>query len=290
MRERSNKSAVLANATHGITCHQRIACLSLARRYVKKRNTICFGTISHSGVRENFVAAEDAINFKAIFASVPTPLLVLARDLTIVDMNDCYAQVVGRTRDDLVGKPLFEAFPGPDGNVRVLRDSIQRVFASGKADFVPLIHYPIPAPREGPSDVRTGFRDSYWSCSHVPVTTPDGQVRYVLQNSQDVTELHRSNAANPVQAKADEQLGTSVLHRAERVQALNASLLAETAQLRNLFMRAPSFMCLLRGPEYRIELANSAFMHLVGDRKLSDRKSTRLNSSHSGESRMPSSA
>lgn len=218
------------------------------------------------------MAAEDAINFKAIFASVPTPLLVLARDLTIVDMNDCYAQVVGRTRDDLVGKPLFEAFPGPDGNVRILRDSIQRVFASGEADFVPLIHYPIPAPREGPSDVRTGFRDSYWSCSHVPVTTPDGQVRYVLQNSQDVTELHRSNAANPVQAKADEQLGTSVLHRAERVQALNASLLAETAQLRNLFMRAPSFMCLLRGPEYRIELANSAFMHLVGDRKLSGLK------------------
>ena len=33
-------------------------------------------------------------------------------------------------------------------------------------------------------------------------------------------------------------------------------------------MQAPSFMCVLRGPEHRFELANSAFMSLVGEREI----------------------
>ena len=64
-------------------------------------------------------------------------------------------------------------------------------------------------------------------------------------------------------------IGKSVLERAERVQAINKTLLRETSQLRGLFMRAPSFMCVLRGPEHRFELAKQgAFAALVGPREV----------------------
>ena len=167
-------------------------------------------------------------------------------------------------RDRLVGRQLFEAFPDQLQNAKVLRASLQRVFDSSKPDVIPLLRYPVPNADE------SGSNDRYWSCSNIPIKSQTGEVVYVLQNTQDVTDIHRSSHAGTEGLRV-EKLGTAVLDRAERLQAMNLSLLAESTQLRNLFMRAPSFMCLLRGPEYRIELANLAFMDLVGQRQLTGR-------------------
>ncbi len=103
--------------------------------------------------------------------------------------------------------------------------------------------------------------ERYWSCSHVPLRDAGGKLAFILQHTQDVTDLHRDAATK-------EDVASNVLGRAERVQALNVSLLAESAQLRNLFMRSPSFMCLLKEPDYRFELVNPAFTALVGGREL----------------------
>ena len=207
------------------------------------------------------MAAIDTIDFHAIFDSVPTPLLVLSRDLTIVDMNQHYLDAVGRSRGDLVGRNLFDAFPSVGQAARRLKASLQNVISSGETDVLSLIHYPIPVAGE------MAIQDRFWSASHVPIRDASGEVAYILQNTQDVTELQREKVA-PASPMGVVAVGSSVLARAEKVQALNVSLLRETAQLRNLFMRAPSFMCVLRGPQHRFELANSAFTTLVGKREV----------------------
>ena len=214
------------------------------------------------------MAATDTIDFQAIFDSVPTPLMLMTPDLTIVELNQGYLDAVGRDRETLLGRKLFDAFPSTGETARSLRDSLQRVLRTGEPDFLPVIHYPIPIPDE------TGIEDRYWSASHMPVRDHQGAVAFILQNTQDVTEMHRLKAGARTDGGADKSslvkqgIGTSILERAERVQALNATLLAESAQLRNLFMRAPSFMCVLRGPDHRYELANTAYLNLVGRRDL----------------------
>ncbi|MET0962890.1 MAG: ATP-binding protein, partial [Noviherbaspirillum sp.] len=50
--------------------------------------------------------------------------------------------------------------------------------------------------------------------------------------------------------------------------ALSRQLADEGERLRGLFEQAPGFMAVLRGPQHLFELANSAFMHLVGRRNL----------------------
>ena len=50
--------------------------------------------------------------------------------------------------------------------------------------------------------------------------------------------------------------------------ALSRQLAAEGNRLRGLFEQAPGFMAVLRGPEHVFELANSAFLRLVGRRNL----------------------
>jgi signal transduction histidine kinase/DNA-binding response OmpR family regulator len=48
----------------------------------------------------------------------------------------------------------------------------------------------------------------------------------------------------------------------------SSALTAERDRLRRMFEQAPSFMCLLSGPEHRFELANEAYRQLVGEREL----------------------
>ena len=195
------------------------------------------------------MAADVAIDFKALFDAAPTPLMVLSPNFTIVEVNDLYTSTVGRCRDTLVGRDMFEAFPGDEASEGQLRRSLDRVVASGQVDLLPLLHYPL-TPSHG-----TGPVDRFWSCSHVPIRDAAGKLAFILHQTQDVTALHREGAA----LSSAEEIATNVLGRAERVQALNVSLLAESAQLRNLFMRSPSFMCLLKEPDYRFELVNPAF-------------------------------
>ncbi len=204
------------------------------------------------------MAASVAIDFKALFEAAPMPLMVMAPDLTIFDVNALYMQVVGRDRDELVGRDVFAVFPG-DGEIgrNTLRRSLRRVFDTGETDIIPILHYPIGA---------DATADRFWSCTHVALRDEGGNVAFVLQQTQDVTAMQRAASGE------QNDVGSAVIDRAERVQALNVSLLAESAQLRNLFMRSPSFMCLLRGPDYLFDLVNPAFTALVGRRELMGRK------------------
>ena len=206
------------------------------------------------------MAAKESIDFKAVFDSTPTPLMLMTVDLEIVDMNQAYVDAVGRSRESIVGLKMFDAYPAEGESRRSLQDSLDRVRTTGEPDVLALLHYPIT--------INDAVEDRYWSCTHLPVRDGDGAINFILQNAQDVTRLHRLKAAEDTDAPRGRALGTAVLQRAERVQALNASLLAESAHLHNLFMQAPSFMCVLRGPNCRFELANSAFMTLVGSRDI----------------------
>ncbi len=197
---------------------------------------------------------KETIDFRAVFDTTPTPLMLMTADFEIVEINKAYADVVARSVADIVGRGIFEVFPSEGTSHTMLEASLRRVKETGKPDILAVLHYPIA--------VGQTIEDRYWSCSHLPVRDSEGRVAFILQNAQDVTAMHGATVANGA------TLETAVMQRAERVQALNVSLLAESAYLHNLFMQAPSFMCVLRGPDYRFELANSAFMTLVGEREV----------------------
>jgi signal transduction histidine kinase/PAS domain-containing protein/ActR/RegA family two-component response regulator len=52
------------------------------------------------------------------------------------------------------------------------------------------------------------------------------------------------------------------------VEAANARLTAEGERLRELFHQAPGFMCVLRGPDHVFDMANNAYLQLIGRRDL----------------------
>jgi len=204
---------------------------------------------------------DESIDFQVLFDSLPMAIAVLNFNLEIIEVNEAYLDVTKRSRETLIGRPIFDAFPAEGESRRALRDSIERARDSGKTDVLPMLHYPIP--------VNGGFEDRYWSCSHVPLQNEKGEVAFIVQNTQDVSELKRLKtevARAPVLDGA--ALKSEVLRRAETVQALNRTLLAETKLLHSLFMKAPSFMCVLSGQDHVFELLNLSFSKLIGEREV----------------------
>jgi PAS domain S-box-containing protein len=198
------------------------------------------------------------LDFEAVFNSLPAPYLVMNADLEIVAINQAYLDMTKRSRESLIGAPIFTAFPAEGEGLSVLRDSFERVRAQGIVDVVPMVPYSMP--------VEHGFEERQWSCTHVPIRGGDGKVAFVVKNAHDITELKQaqgfaglSSGTRSVSARAA---------RAETVQVLNQSLLATVQHLRALFMQAPNFMCVLRGTDHVFEMANLAFQELAGDREL----------------------
>tara|TARA_R110002072_G_scaffold58144_2_gene148719 strand:- start:14592 stop:15995 length:1404 start_codon:yes stop_codon:yes gene_type:complete len=189
-----------------------------------------------------------------LFERSPNPYVVLDRDLVIVWMNDCYLQVTGRTRADIVGRPMFEAFPSATDSesYRQLRSSFDRVLESGETDEIAHIRYDIEQ-ADGTMEER------YWSATHTPFKDEAGRVTHILQHTVDISELHELRGMR-------EQM--RVYERAERVETRNRNLSEEARRLRNLLENTPGFTAVLLGAELRFAMANAAYRRLTGNRPL----------------------
>ncbi|MFF4117359.1 PP2C family protein-serine/threonine phosphatase [Streptomyces sp. NPDC001714] len=171
------------------------------------------------------------VDHTALFAATPSPYLVLGPDLVIVDVNRAYLAATGRTRDDLLGRHIFTAFPDnpadPEADgVRNLGASLRRVLSTGRADTMALQKYDIPVvSRPG------AFEERWWSPVNTPVLGPDGEVTYIIHRVEDVTAFVKEyRATHPdVGRSAEELKGTQALEaelyaRARELQRLNDEL------------------------------------------------------------------
>ncbi|RYZ77722.1 MAG: PAS domain-containing protein, partial [Proteobacteria bacterium] len=128
------------------------------------------------------------VDFKALFAVIQTPLLVLDRDMIIVAFNPAYSKATGIREAEAIGKSHFEVFPeNPNdlsGNGRsVVRSSFEKVVRLGVADEMPLVKYDVPVP-----DSKTGeFDERFWKAVNSPVFGVDGSVTHILHYPEDVT-------------------------------------------------------------------------------------------------------
>jgi PAS domain-containing protein len=92
--------------------------------------------------------------------------MVLDRQLRFVAANDEYLQVTGKRLEELLGQDLFEAFPhdpADPGNesAALLRQSLERVLATGKPDVIAFIRYRVPRAQDGDGEVEDRFWSAY---------------------------------------------------------------------------------------------------------------------------------
>ncbi|OLP58614.1 hypothetical protein BJF93_17370 [Xaviernesmea oryzae] len=198
------------------------------------------------------------IDLAHLFEAAPNPYVIVDRNLDIVGLNAAYCAVTMRRREELIGQNIFDAFPSDPTSVpgRLLRNSFDTVLRTGEIDHLPLIPYPIARP-DG------SLEERYWSATHTPIPDREGKVGLILQHTVDVTELHRLR-----RSAATLGVESDILARADAVADANLSLGEERSYLRGLFEQAPGFTAVLSGPDHVFDLANAAYIALVGGRDI----------------------
>ena len=169
---------------------------------------------SERRLKEAMELAGLSADFRALFEAAPTPLLaVTPPDWTIIAANDARLQVTGTTREETIGRKLFDAFPDdpndPDATgVRNLMASLNRVVATRAADVMAVQRYAV-------RDADGRFVERWWSPVNTPVLGADGQVMLVIHRAEDVTEIVRLRSAGEVH----DQLARDQLALIERLRA-----------------------------------------------------------------------
>ncbi|MFG2476250.1 PP2C family protein-serine/threonine phosphatase [Streptomyces fagopyri] len=167
------------------------------------------------------------MDYEALFAATPSPYLVLGRDLVIVEVNQAYLEATGRSRQDLLGQRIFDAFPdnpndpAADG-VENLSASLNRVLASREPDTMALQRYDIPVMGH-PGN----FEERWWSPINTPIVGQDGRVTWIIHRVEDVTAFVQARATGkrPGEHLTErDALEAELYGRARELQRLNEEL------------------------------------------------------------------
>jgi PAS domain S-box-containing protein len=136
------------------------------------------------------------IDYAAVYRQLPIPVMLLTPEFAIADVNLASVQATGRTRDELLGRNVFDAFPSnpSDPGATTVRNtiaSLRRVLTTGEPYAMEFQKSDIEVP--GSPGV---FARHYWSGVNAPVLGADGRVALIAIMAEDVTDrLHRFMSA-----------------------------------------------------------------------------------------------
>ncbi|WP_234022120.1 PP2C family protein-serine/threonine phosphatase [Streptomyces ipomoeae] len=166
---------------------------------------------------------EAPIDYAAVFRALPGMVALLTPDLVYVDANDDFLRLAGRTREQLLGRYIFDVFPeNPNdpaaAGMRETEASMLRVVATGERDTMALLRYDIEDPQ------RPGhWEEHYWSPVNAPVLGPDGKVALIVHRVEEVTELIRA-FGGPAGDSRSRVLEAELYTRARELQEVNERL------------------------------------------------------------------
>jgi PAS domain-containing protein len=128
------------------------------------------------------------IDYRAVYRQLPIPVLLLTPEFGIADVNQASLHATGRTRDELLGRNVFDAFPSSPSDpgattVRSTIASLRRVLATGEPYAMEFQKSDIEVP--GSPGL---FARHYWSGVNAPVLGPDGRVALIAIMAEDVTD------------------------------------------------------------------------------------------------------
>lgn len=121
------------------------------------------------------------IDFARMFENLPAPYMILDTALRFVTANQAYLDVTGSTRERIIGKYVFDAFPEKESRLNLFKSAFERAVA-GEANKIVRQPFAIPD-----SSVPGGKRELWWTTHQFPVYRKDGTIVGMSQKVQDVT-------------------------------------------------------------------------------------------------------
>ncbi|MGY0021541.1 PP2C family protein-serine/threonine phosphatase [Streptomyces sp. YJ-C3] len=181
------------------------------------------------------------IDYQAVFQAFPGAVALLTPDLVYADVNEAFLLTSGRTRDQIIGRFLFDVFPDNPHDptatgVRNLYASLQRVVATGEPDTMAVQRYDVEDP-----DRPDVWHERYWSPVNVPVRDRDGTVVLLLHRVEEVTQLIKARGRHHGEDRA-QVLEAELYTRARELQEVNERLRKAHAREREVALHLQKAM------------------------------------------------
>ncbi|MEQ9315478.1 MAG: HWE histidine kinase domain-containing protein [Henriciella sp.] len=133
------------------------------------------------------------LNFRKLLDNILTPYMVMDRDLVIIYANNAFFETVDRSPDDIIGRYIFDSFPEQEERVAAVREIFLETLNGGVTrldrQFFDL---------EQPDGTKI---PKCWQCVQTPYFDSTGEVRYIVQHAEDVTEAVKLESKNEMIAK-----------------------------------------------------------------------------------------
>lgn len=174
-------------------------------------------------------------HYKQLFDALPGNTILVqtnAPEFTVVAATPAYLHASGHTKETLIGRGVFEAFPAnssdPDqGGDKRLLASFQQVVQHRQAEHMALQRYDLQN-RDG------SFTEKYWSVTNTPVFAPGGEVAYIIHTAEDITDVVAARKKD----EAYRELEASYRKAAENQETLRRfKFMADNAQDPFILMR-----------------------------------------------------
>jgi PAS domain S-box-containing protein len=158
-------------------------------------------------------ALSKPLDVKTLFHALNTPYIVFGVNdpvFTVLEENDAHASIAMVTREQVIGRPLLEAFPDTsDEYVKTgtsqLLESIRKTIKTKRPDTMPRLQYDL-------RDKTGVLTKKYWNVSHHPVLDDDGRVTAVFQATKDITdEIAMSDRLDKTEHQLDQVLASSLI-------------------------------------------------------------------------------
>jgi PAS domain S-box-containing protein len=187
----------------------------------------------------------DSIDYKALFEQSSASVVVMDTDFTVLAVSDAFATATKTIREDIVGRNIFDVFPdNPHDSTangeNTIRASLNRVLTTKTPDRLAVVRYDIPNPESEHGE----FITKYWRPRHSPVLDELNNVKYIIQQAEDVTE----NEVLIEQIEAEKKI---------------AKILEDSEKRYNMMlMRSPFAFAILKGKDMVVTLANDSIKAL----------------------------
>ncbi|MFG2820881.1 PP2C family protein-serine/threonine phosphatase [Kitasatospora sp. NPDC048365] len=178
------------------------------------------------------VAAGPAVDYRAVFQALPGMVALLTPDLVYADANDDFLRLSGRTREQVVGRYLFDVFPDNPNDpnatgARNLAASLNRVLATGERDTMALQRYDVQS-----VDRPGEWEERYWSPVNAPILDSEGRTVLLVHRVEEITQLIRAHGMP--EGNRARVLEAELYTRARELQDVNERLREAHAQEREV--------------------------------------------------------
>ena len=182
-----------------------------------------------------------------VFEQAPVAIAVYRGPRYVIELaNSTVARLWGRTREQLIGKGLFEALPEVAG--MGFEELLDGVMATGQ----PHMAHAMEAQHERDGHLET----VYWDFVYVPTYEADGRIGGAMVVASEVTE-------QVLARRRVEQLNQEL---ETRVQERTRQLTEQQALLRQILGQVPAAIATLSGPAHRFSFFNELYQALVANR------------------------